>query len=529
MNLKFLLVSSCIFLATPFAALAGKCGIEPLGTMRIFGTYERQFEMPVLEDEHVIHVGGCGAESYNKYFMIKQGPDVMSLDYRDGYEHRAEIVDDFMDIENSPIGKRASFEERSAHFKKERDFVQSCVLTQVKELGPGPLIQPPQQIGCKVTKIDQQTVRFTGSICYFKLTPVSSFELTYMMNPECVNRDFIKNKNFGPMDVRGGVGFYVVPTADGNGMGDPVARRSIRVAIEPSPDLISLDDDYGQDTLRWPNVVAFDPHFGDLVISKEASDSQMLLLSFLVDNRCKEICKAGMCTSACNRLAPFGAFTNAFEIKPSGKKVYIDSWYTGATLLGQWQGFVPSSPRTYDFDAFASGKKYRVEAKLDRIDDYYKMAEEGLMQFVLDLPDRYPGIIGRDPLPRLNTFPAFSQRIPRFPHMEPLSNDIEQRYDPQVAFWSRLYSISQYMGAGMGWPPYLKKFCNPTYQTCGDVSKGKVHIDIWAEFEIEKFDLQTNKYVLKNLVWGRDSNISSSYKKVGAVPKIKSLEVLPFQ
>lgn len=530
-----------VTLLSASTALAGNCGVRETGAMRLYGSYARDdFQFPFLTDEHQVNIAGCGNEVIGKYLAVTLGPSVNGLDPTkvSGFEFSEELQNDYQDIENNPFGSRDSYQERLKFFLKQRAFVQTCVLTQIHDNGRSPLFQPPKQIGCQVKSIDPKTAVYTGSVCFFRFNRDSSFDISYYFNPDCTKREFLKANHLDPMDVRAGLSFSIADTADGAPRSvTPIATREVRVALEPEDGLLSLSENYGQSALRWPDVVAYDAHMGSLSIDQIGSGStvqQHLYMSMLVNNKCAQTCNQDFCTSACDRPVPVGASVNLYELKANGKRDYVDGWYTAGIANGRWQGFVPAAPRVYNYAFFQPGKTFRLEADMNYLDDYFRLGKEGFAHFLLELPDRFPGVIGRDPLPRLNPFPSFTSRVPHYPTLDPMSHELEPRYDPMQQFWNHLRAIALFFGES-DWPPYVKQYCTSQFEKCLNLFEGKLDLRFWAQFTVGDAEQDaegnlTGRLSIKDIKFGRDSNILSSYVKTGPFPKLVNVDPsLPFQ
>lgn len=527
--LQLITVTFAGALALQSTAFAGKCGLDDAApVMRLYGAYARDFKMPFIKGEHEINVAGCGAWANNQWLTIKTGPQVVGINSQLGYEIRDTFLDDYSVIKNAPF-ERSSYEDRLAFFLEERKFTQTCVLVEIEEKGPAPLTQPPKQIGCTVEKINSQKAQFTGPICYFKNTPASSFKISYFFNPKCSDKKFLVENKINPHDVRAVSGLLMSANASGDADVEDITERQIRLTLEPSPTLLPLASNFGQDTIKWANEVAYDVHMGRVTLSEKnvyddrvkkfRFDSQMLDMSFLVNNQCKQqVCEDGLCTSLCDRVVPVGASIKVTR-KPVGsnRTEFVDQWYSGFVALGRWQGFTPAAIRTYQHKAYKPGMVYRIESDLSFIDNYYRLGVDGFKSFILELPSQFPGIVGRDPLPGLNPFPAFVFRIPPFPNLPGIPGDIDPKYDPMQAFWEQLSANAAFFGQ-TDWPPYLARYCDQDTGTCQKLYNGQAKNSFWMEFEIEKFNDLTNKFDLKNVKWGRNSNVFPSYEREGAFP-----------
>ncbi len=457
----------------------------------------------------------------NKFLMIGMGPESVSPAYQSAVSYTGVYPEDMCHIENMPAqAGQYSREQKSANYQRQVRAASKCIQLMVKDVGAQRLQIPSVQPNCVVKSIDQSSAAAQGGYCFFGISPGSTFEVQFQVNPECVSPQFLDRHGILPQDFFAGVGFYVAGDTSGYSMDLEMLEGSrIRMTLEPSGHIFPVSLNYGNNVPLWPLRISPDIHMGNLRVLPalpEASDQAPVVdSSIYVKNLCSAQCRLGICESECDYAAAMGAQMRLYHLHRDGRQRLLDVWYGGGVAPAQWAGMIPSS-RKLSSSALQYGERYRVVANLDYPGIYYQLMVGDFAQNLIDLKGFSAAAAqnGRT-LPTLNGLTGTSSGMPSLPsvgRMPTLDGGIVNLGSP---FQDALTTL-QNMFKVPEWPPYYEQFCIPGGH-CLSLASDSAHSEVGIDFDMAGLN-SDGEAALKNIVMWRQSELLSNYQQQLATP-----------
>ena len=338
-------------------------------------------------------VSSCGqAVKERKSLIVALAPveyEVSSKKSSANYIH--EIRPDSCKIENSPFDETPSFQEKLERNKQKLKFINKCVAITITHGGTKPISFMPSQKDCKIEKVNNNVIKALGGKCVFNIFKDSSFKINYNIRKECLDPTYLENEK---IDIKEYILKALVFTAT-----DPfkstikkkyVGNKIIRFHMEPMSKMGPLSFNYDINVPRFfRNYYQPDIHLGGMTLTQTIRGPQ-LALPILVDNRCKKRCSGSLCTSPCDYTQPVVASFELFEVEQNGKKVFIDSWYSGGAAPDNFHGILFTRKRLFrGLNRLNSKMKYLIKASyVDPHFDYlmYKKSHKSVIAAMPGFP-----------------------------------------------------------------------------------------------------------------------------------------------
>ncbi len=467
----------------------------------------------------VISLSKFEREHVRRFFMLATGPESADVRYNFGSSFFGELGDNQLRITNAPYSNLQTYEDRAAVYKKQSETLWQCVRYVVKDLGPRGIRLPKDQKGCRFSQPDSETVVASSGLCFFEIDLGSTFTVSYELNPNCLQRDFLEQHKISPTDFFVFSGYYIAEDASGSSMNiDPIAQSRLHLSVEPWNKTIPLSADFGPDFPRWSASFGYDVHAGPIKLFNNSDGQQLLEVPLLTNNRCPDTCVNNACASICNFSVALGTQSQIARITPSGKLQTLDSWFTGATIPAQWEGFLPAQ-RTFPTPLLKAGERYRISMDLSYPDAYFRLFRDGFKEFALQVDAYAAGsdITGTfQPLPTLSPLRSLDGKLANFPTLTELP-----RWGSFVRSLSPLEAMKRLLTLG-DWPPYYEKAC--LAGKCGAASTKETALTLQVDFTV--FDSQDGQpATLGNFVVRRYSKLGTSYET--SVEKLPDVEFVP--
>ncbi len=485
-------------------------------------TYEKSFaygESQILPAYPNSTVGRCEETALQKKFlMIALGPEVTGItDRHRGASYNGIYTDDGCTIENNPLRNIQPFEEKKANFDKHFLYVTKCIDVLVEHWGSAPLKYPEKQPGCQVRKLTQQSAIFNGGYCYFQPGFDSQYSVKVLVNKQCTNEKFLNDLGLGSMDIKALLNFYVAGDPSGTSLDlKAVDSTELRISVNPTGKTYPVSDDYGILNPTWPAIwVVPDVSPGPLQIMSSSNRYDVLNLPLIVDNRCKDICVGGECSSPCDFASPVAAEFNLYEIGKS-RKEFLQNWYDGGIAPAKWQGIIEGSGVEIPKGILVAGRTYEIDVKFT----------DPHMDFIM-LKKQYKTLLGNFNMEighihkkggNIGTIPEIPVAIgnANVPVIRPI---VELSFEqPLDAVSYAVKTFEAYLNYRL-WPPFMEKICNSDYTHCTELGGDIINLKI--RFKMGDIDSDARFYGISDIEVERKSSIVDSYtKKVSVQPNI---------
>ena len=280
----------------------------------------------------LVSISGFDRQDVRRFFMLATGPEAADARYNFGSSFFGELGDNRLRIIDAPYSNLQTQEERAANYKKQSETLWQCVRYVVQDTGPRGILPAPDQKGCKISRLDSETVVASGGLCFFEIGLGSSFRVSYELNQDCVKQEYLERNSVAPTDFFVFSGYYVASDATGTSLNlDAISQSRLHLNIEPWKNTIPLSADFGRDHPRWPAAFGHDLHVGPLKLFNNSDGKQLLEVPLLANNRCPETCTNGSCASMCNFSAAVGGQSQLARVLPNGKLQSLDSWFSGGS------------------------------------------------------------------------------------------------------------------------------------------------------------------------------------------------------
>ncbi|MBF0361613.1 MAG: hypothetical protein HQK49_11410 [Oligoflexia bacterium] len=480
-------------------------------------------------------VGDCN-KSNGKFIVLQMSPVYTDMVFSELGSAYGEINQDGCYIENSPFKFKDLNDSGFADFfKKQRKLITTCMQTTVTD-SSGDIKFPEQQFDCSVKKISRNQVLMRGGNCYVKVGRDSTFKYKIDVNPDCTKREFLKQNEISPMDIKVLYNVFISSNASGHDVNmQYLGVIDGRVALLAGKELLPIASYMGTGFPNWPIVAGAQVDLAEVsIVSKDSNTSNnnntgnnntsnnnnkmarqgyVLKMPFVVSNTSFQACKDGICTSPSYFKFPAVAeVTLKKRISDQQYKV-VDKWYQGVILNPGFLGVV-NLERRIPFDLITIGDVYILEAKFSDIAMSYQLYKDGMKQMLIALESYSAtgsvdiGEIGE--LGQLGTIGDFSHDLPDLPDI--IIGGTNEMNAEMIK--KMLESLRLLLDLSNSWPPYYSKICE-TSGKC--VAANKEFNRIKIKFIVEGFfeDREKGLFVAKmgNLKKRQDSELFGSYEK----------------
>lgn len=412
-----------------------------------------------------------------RYFTITTGPEFINIVSGRSASFTGQLAPDRCRVADAPLPLvQRDWDAKINLYQKQTRQLHSCV--QIRIHDPSGVRPAVDQEACQVSLVNDREAVVSGGVCFFQISPVSNFQLTYELNPECSDPARFAALQLEPLDISAFAGFYVSGDASGRSPNlKPLGTTNLRFSIEASEPTVHMSTDMGPGVPRWPVVVEPDVHIGTFEIFRADEASRAVLTSSLfAQNLCDDPERV-----ECNFGFPLGSQFNLKEIRSDGRTALLEQWYSGGLVPAYWQGFLPAT-RELSFSAFKAGRRYRLEADLTYFSMYYRLFKENLKNYLISL-----GLLKIDPdqplmpLQPIATIPGLKGLSPaaQLPNLQPLTPG-------GVTDMSVELNNLRRMVTDINWPPFYEKVCGPN--GCAQALNGQARLKVGVDFTIDGFE-----------------------------------------
>lgn len=423
-------------------------------------------------------------------------------------------------IENSPTENILQFDEKLKQFKEQFKILRSCTYMELTHLDNKPISFNPQQTYCKMKKLPNGKVQAEGDFCYVRISPDLRVAVSIILKPDCLKPEFLAQNNLNPRDLDARLQTFVVDDESNISTDNMIGTTKVRLAIMPSSDMMSVNQDVGPETARFPTTFTTDIHQGPIVI-KDGSfgdDKKVLFdLSLFLDTRSNRNCRNGACVGPGDFQMPVASEVEVYEVLPSGKRHFLDSWYGGNTsdpfAKAQWQGLFRFDGKVSEGLEIFDGKIYEVQMNFYNPYDDYLMLIKGFEQILIDLT-LMNGTAGKDFIQPLNSIGGLLG-LPVIPVLPQLgSTEIEEQLEKVRQLMARL-------GADQTYPPFYMQVCNSLQTKCQKVNATSKYLTLKTRFTVKGKDEDTGAFKLTKITTTRESSVVPAYNHtINELPKL---------
>ena len=433
-----------------------------------------------LHDMPIIRAFNCKKLALrNQYVMIGLGPELNEFsDHVRTYSFNDSIKPSSCKVENSPI-KILSFEEKLKGFKKHKEYYNKCVEIYIDDEGIQPLKISEEQPGCKVRRLTNHKAVIEGGYCFIKPNVGSSFLFKLRIKKECQTRAGLEALNLNPTDIKGIFNFYAAGDDSGNSRSlRALDSVSLRLLTNSDEKIIPSSESYGDLYPQFPTLwVNPNTHLAQVVMEDMGANKFKIRAPLLVDNRCKKLCKNGLCYSSCNYAQPVVYEARLYEV--GRKKDHIlTSWYDGGVAGANYQGFIHGVgfeiPSTY----FDSSKTYRIELNFNDPKFDFERFKNRIIRKFGEIQQKIPqlGRSGIAPIPTINEINKLSE-LPEIRQI--FGINFESGIESLKSAVELLRSYLSYKT----WPPYYDKNCSTDLKKCASAGSDDTKINFYFKYE----------------------------------------------
>ncbi|MGB0453264.1 MAG: hypothetical protein ACPGJV_06075 [Bacteriovoracaceae bacterium] len=444
---------------------------------------------------------------------IEYGHDANDLKvYYDG-----KLQEDFCSIKDTKF-QSLNFSEREKYFEDKKNFNKHCLVRRVKHKSTRPLSYRPNQRNCTINKLDPQEAIVAGGTCFFRIFPDSEFILSYDINPNCLDKSYLKQNQLRSMEVTS----YLTINTAANDTGNTddfnlLGSKVVHARLDPLKGMTKLSELRIGKYPDFINTYFLPEHeVGKISIRKDEQNSYLKSHLF-VNNICKKtLCEDGLCTSACDFQKPFVAKVNLFKIEQGSRPKFVKSWHEGGVAPPNWQGVLSTDYQKVKGHQFKEGEKYRLSFEMRDPKVDLAILNRELKPLFRALPGLPTGQFSSALLKGIPTIDDL-QTLQDIPTISPLRGiDQKGNHRGNLSDDQGIQGIS-FFGH---WPPYYKKVCETGSLKCGTVGN-KNYLNYTVDFSILRFNEQTLEYELKDIILTKNSpEFGSSTRNVSTWPSI---------
>lgn len=475
-------------------------------------------------NRNIVTIYGFKAQEIRKYLMVSLGPRYTDLRYNTGTSFNGLILNDGCYVDNKPRGFTArNYEQTLADYEEKTKLINRCVFMRVTDLSNRGLRLPRRQANCEVERIDANTVDVSSGFCFFGLNLDSYFNVEYRLRAECANPDFAAWSDLPYADISNFSGFYIAGDATGYSLDlTPIDGIDVQTTFEPPPGVVPLTADLGVNLPRYPAQAAVDFHMAQPRMIASGSNSAIgstIETQLLVNNLCEDQCRNGICVNICDYRLPIGIEFRLFQTLPDGREAFLDIWYGAGVAPASWQGFMPFS-HTLPAQLLNEGESYRIQASLQYLSTYYKLAVDGFQQFLIDT-SKFSDLsnAGAGVLPALDPLKDLQGLKGEVPTLKPLPGLLGGKNAFTTGFIRPLATLNSFIHLPK-WPPYLKQVCDAQIRNCRDALTGDAQIEFDLRFTVSQKQAW-QEIELTNVEASRRSNLLADQSTdFDAMPKI---------
>jgi hypothetical protein len=389
------------------------------------------------------------------------------------------------------FGPLEAFEKRDI-FSKEANILRNCLEFKLTEKGNQKLIYDKKQDNCEINKIDDFNVIIKGGRCFFKNHELAKLSLSVQGSGNCKERDFLKNNNISPSEIDAEIFYYYTGDNKGEtGYLNLVGKTKIWANIGGGQELYNLTEDSGTVFPQYPDSWVFPKlNIGKLSLKTNKKRSS-INIPFIIENRCKKLCKKGVCSSPCGYFLPLGAQITLYQLNKRNKFRVVDEWYQGALIPPNWQGALSSFQANHilsDDVEIKDGSRFKLEISFGDPKYNYEMVvkqmKSKLNLMAFKMPTMGNGRISDIPTlgmpfsPDDNNLPTYDD-LPIVGEGHLLSENFSKEE------FQSLRDLIKYNF----WPPYYEKICNQELSKCVNASLPEV-----VKYNLE-FTIKSGKQV----------------------------------
>lgn len=435
-----------------------------------------------------------------KYLMIAFGPELQdSLDSYSTTNFNKDYQESTCKINNNPLSEIISSEFKKEIFNNKWDFINNCVEINITELGSRPLLLPPTQEGCEVTRISPKSISFKGGYCFIQPTLDSRFNVSLHISKKCSDYNLMKDSQTTLQELNASFAFYTSSTFTGTLAGmTAIGTFPARISINPIDQLFKASDDFGILRPRFPEqYILNDVHLGKIQFYSLDDENILIKTPLIASNICKSVHGIGLTSSLCNYATPLVAEISLYD----QSKNEVFSWHDGGVMPSQWQGIISGEGYQISKSAIVADKKYSLKFKFNDQQLSYSYFKNLVNQKIGRINSRLPVITSSGEIQVISSI----QELEELDDMMTVDPIVGLTFrDPLLGLANQRRRLNGYFSSTM-WPPIYSKACNFERTKCINVS------DNYLEFEA-KFYLDEN-YEIKDLVIERKSKILANYKK----------------
>jgi len=488
------------------------------------------------EGETMQSLVGCRPTINQKYLRITSGVIQHYLNasvFRVSDSNQLEF--DQCSIKNSPLKSPQSIESKEKLYNEKSVFYRSCIRQLVSDKSENGIIVGENQKNCQVKRINKNQVEILGGVCHFKIQLDSEFFFFNRVNKACEKKDFYVKNKVKPQDISASISYSTVKTYKENEESELQFFGSTQVHLSAAPyGILPISDSMGIGKPDWPSIYSFpDINLGKLELITRGENLH-INFPFLVDNTCKEICKDGLCSSACNYMAPIAGEVVFSEILPNGKADYIKSTYMGGVAQANWQGMLPSATslviNKYD-QLVSENKTYQLDIYFDDPKIDYMMLQKQFNKVIGSINPNFGQFDGTliaeiDNINEGDVIPL-GPTIGMYQRQATIPNSIQDA----LKLLEEMLNLKS-------WPPFYESLCNSDYSTCKKADDGKKILHLQVRFKIDSHETEETddlfgeesdegKFVFNNLRIARKSPFETTSVKVikaNKQPEIKCID-----
>jgi hypothetical protein len=447
------------------------------------------------------------------YFMIGMAPELITPDYYTTASYNGYFLETKCALGNSAFPwQQRDYLTRLQKYQQRTNQMSSCMHAVVNDFSPRGLSIPAQQPNCKIMRLNETTAIASGGYCFFGISPQSSFSVSFELNSQCANSEFMRSNSFVSSDIFNHIGFYIAGDTTGSSLDlEMLGNTRVRTTFEPSGKLLPISANFSDGEPQWPTLVSTDIHWASLrVLLPAVGSTQGTVLdsSLFISNICQATCNNGVCESPCDFTTAIGAEMQLHELRPNGTRQFLGFWYAGGAAAAQWEGTIPSS-YLLQYGSLKIGKRYRISANLSYPHLYFNLLGSKFQQQLIDLSgfsaDSFSSGRTLPTLSSMNTPRKTTGSLPTMGSTPTLTADSNL----QAPFEGPLTTLKN-MIQTVDWPPYYEFLCG-TNTACQRIGSAAAQIKLSVEFDLVGVD--TNGVgILKNLTLAREAGALTGYR-----------------
>ena len=418
-------------------------------------------EEAMLWDKPDISLNGCGKTARtDKYLMIAiavenfiLSDEFLTYSINDSISGTGEQCS----LDNNHFSNVQDSSERRKRLNQKRKFLNKCLKVSVTDFSKSGLSIKDKQPGCKVTRISQFSADFEGAFCFIKPKKDSLISIQLDVKKECLSSSFYKENDIKFQDALSVLSLYTAGDDSGRSSDLTAIKQSdLRVSVNAPEKVISTSTYNGDQKPTWPTEWNIpEVYFGKPKVSMGIGKVDIFNFPLAVNNRCKEKCVDGLCSSSCDYSQPVVGDFAIFEVV-KGKKDLLYSWFDGGVAPAQWQGVLKGIGVKIPQNIIEMGKTYIVEADLSDQELNY-LSFKGRIEKML----RMNNVIGE-----MNRSGSRIRSINHINEIDDLNNLPSINSISGIYFnGNALSGVQDALGSmkltfkNTFWPPYFEKTC----------------------------------------------------------------------